>query len=152
MDSKVFKKLVSEIFVNMGFEKKGGSFYKRNADLIFVIGLQKSNYSNGYFFNLGYTIKELHQNIDYPKYFEADIRARFSFYSSTKEQTDLFVLNFENYQKDEEVYNYIQEQIENNLSNLIEPAEKIGLKLFLQDKPLLLLQTTIKAKNYLNLN
>jgi hypothetical protein len=67
MDTAQFKKIVDEIVVSNGMKKTRNSYYFESKDLVVVLGLQKSSYSSGYYFNLGYIIKTLNDK-QYPKY------------------------------------------------------------------------------------
>ena len=144
MDVNTFKKTVSEQLVSFGFEKKRTSFYKRNADLIYVVGLQKSKHSDGFYFNIGYVIKELHQGLDYPKDVDGDIRTRFSLMSSGRE-IDILELD----ELPSNAVDYIKDFLEKNISDLIDEVEENGIKHLLDKDPTLLYQTSLKAKQYL---
>jgi hypothetical protein len=45
------KLTLAEVAKAAGFTRKGGSWYRRNDDLVEVLNLQKSNYSNKYYLN-----------------------------------------------------------------------------------------------------
>ena len=147
MDVNTFKKTVSEQLVSFGFEKKRTSFYKRNADLIYVVGLQKSKHSDGFYFNVGYVIKELHQGLDYPKDVDGDIRTRFSLMSSGRE-IDILELD----ELPSNAVDYIKDFLEKNISDLIDEVEENGIKHLLDKDPTLLYQTSLKAKQYLEIS
>lgn len=147
MDVNTFKKTVSEQLVSFGFEKKRTSFYKRNADLIYIVGLQKSKHSDGFYFNVGYVIKELHQGLDYPKDVDGDIRTRFSLMSSGRE-IDILELD----ELPSNAVDYIRDFLEKNISDLIDEVEENGIKYLLDKDPTLLYQTSLKAKQYLEIS
>lgn len=147
MDANTFKQTVSELLLELGFEKKRTFFYKKSNDLIFVIGLQKSKYSDGFYFNVGYVIKELHQGLDYPKDVDGDIRTRFSLISSGKE---IDILELDELPSSAE--NYIKDFLQQNISELIDGVAENGIKWMLDKDPTLLYQTSLKAKEYLEVS
>lgn len=52
-------KLLDEIFVPLGFKRKGNNWVLNGDELSKLINLQKSNYSNAFYINYGYIIKGL---------------------------------------------------------------------------------------------
>lgn len=78
METTEFKKIVDEIVVSNGLIKRRYSYYLEGKDLMVVLGLQKLNYSSGYYFNLGYIIKVFNDK-QYPKYTDGNVRLRFDF-------------------------------------------------------------------------
>jgi Domain of unknown function (DUF4304) len=58
MDKKEFKKAISGVLKREGFSNKGQSFFKSGADCIVVLNLQKSDYEDKYYVNLGFWLKE----------------------------------------------------------------------------------------------
>lgn len=59
MDKKDLIGLLSGIFISHGFKHKGNNWISDNDELIKIINLQKSNFSNSYYINYGYVIKGL---------------------------------------------------------------------------------------------
>ena len=59
MDKKDLIKLLDEIFVPLGFKRKGNNWVLNGDELSKLINLQKSNYSNAFYINYGYIIKGL---------------------------------------------------------------------------------------------
>lgn len=66
MDKKEFKKAIKEVTGEYGFKYVKKGYYYMNEELIIVIDLQKSNFSDGYYINFGFFIKEMHQDITFP--------------------------------------------------------------------------------------
>ena len=63
MDKKFLIKIIDDIFVPLGFKRKGNSWWVLNSlELSKLINLQKSNYNNIYYLNYGYIIKGLELN------------------------------------------------------------------------------------------
>lgn len=59
MGKKDLIKLLDEIFVPLGFKRKGNNWVLNSDELSKLINLQKSNYSNAFYINYGYIIKGL---------------------------------------------------------------------------------------------
>lgn len=75
MESRQLTKLCGNILSEATFDRKGKCWYKRANDLIALVDLQKSNYSNLYFINLGFFLLNLGSK-DYPKEHECHVRIR----------------------------------------------------------------------------
>jgi len=61
MENKEFKNIINELLKPLGFKNKGNYWRLETDELEKVINLQKSNFSNLYYFNYGYNLK----NLDY---------------------------------------------------------------------------------------
>ena len=59
MEKKDLIKLLDEIFIPLGFKRKGNSWVKNEDILTKLINLQKSNYGNFFYINYGFIIKGL---------------------------------------------------------------------------------------------
>mgnify|MGYP005615475479 CR=1 FL=1 len=55
-------KIINNIFIPLGFKQRGNFWTQENDYLIKTIDLQKSDYSNLYYINYGYTIKKVPLN------------------------------------------------------------------------------------------
>jgi hypothetical protein len=77
--TKKFKNIVDLVLKSDSFSKKGSCYYVFSEDIICVVGLQKSNYSNFYYFNIGYFIRQLDPLIKMPNEIEGHIRGRMVF-------------------------------------------------------------------------
>lgn len=146
MDTVLFKQIVSETLIELGFIRKRTFFYKANNDLIIVVGIQKSNNMNGFYFNVGYLIKKLHPGIEYPKDVDGDIRTRFSIIQFGKE---IDILNLENLTSNP--MEFIKNFLQDNTSELIDEVIENGIKWLINKYPILLYQTSLKAKKFLGL-
>ena len=143
MDRKEFKQILNECLVINGFLKKGKYYYKDSSEVICSLAFQKSNYSNSYYVNVGIILKEINQNIGIPSDTHGDIRCRFCFRVKGKEvdSIDLDTVN------DSSV---IISSLEKGISEIVNPSLELkSLKKLLKEKPTLLYQTTIAAKQYL---
>ncbi|MGG0177710.1 DUF4304 domain-containing protein [Gottfriedia acidiceleris] len=144
MDIKEFKKLVDEALLAKGMKKRRSDYYYVNEEIISVLGLQKTSYTNGYYLNLGYFIKDLNTK-EFPKYTDGNIRLRFEFKINRK-LTDL--IDFHNVDKERLI-----EQFQMNINNYILPIKRISdLQKLLKKEPKLLLQTTLETKKFLNID
>lgn len=113
--------------------------------MICTIGLQKSNYSNAYYINAGYFIRQLDPMIDQPKETDGHIRTRMTFKDETGRILDYLDLDKIN-EEDSSIENAI---IENMTLFKNDYLSVEGLKKLLRDKPVLLYQTTLRAKSFL---
>jgi hypothetical protein len=146
MEKKEFKKIVNDCLLANGFLKKGKYYYKESPEVICVLGLQKSNYSNCYYVNVGIVIKEIYNGLELPRDVDGHIRSRFYFTVGDKEVEclDLDKINESS---------VIVSSLEAGISEIINPSlEHGGLEELLKKKPVLLYETTIIAKQYLGIN
>ncbi len=59
MQNENLKQLLTDVFIPLGFKRKGNNWILENTELIKTINLQKSNFSNSYYINYGFTVKGL---------------------------------------------------------------------------------------------
>jgi hypothetical protein len=145
MEKKTFKKIINDVLTLNGLSKNKNYYYIDNEDVIFVVGLQKSNFSNSYYINIGIIIKKLNPALENPRDVDGDIRARFSFQQKGKE-LDIFSLN----DLSEADCDRLKEFIQNNINIYIKPITSLEkLKMLLIGQPVMLYQTTIRAKRVL---
>jgi len=148
MEIKLFKALLNEVLVARRFSKKNSYYFLAGEDCICILGLQKSNFSTGYYVNVGIILKGLHHNYDNLKDTDGDIRTRLTYMNGGKE-VDFFDLEKLSNSDDQ----LIKESISKNVSDIIEPALKIdGLRRLLADRPVLLYQTRLTAKEFLGIS
>lgn len=57
MEKKDLIKLLDDIFIPLGFKRKGNNWVFNGDELSKVVNLQKSNYSNAFYVNYGFIIK-----------------------------------------------------------------------------------------------
>jgi hypothetical protein len=139
MDLKTFKKILNDTLMQEGLFRKRSYYYYDSAEVICVIGLQKSNFSQAFYINVGYLVKSLHGNLDKIRDVDGDIRTRFSHLQSENSRDDF---SFEELGEEE-----FKKEILGNIKNLIKPASsKDGLKSILNNYPVLLYQTRPAAK------
>lgn len=141
MTTKKFKSIVDLVLKGESFSKKGNRYYMFSEDIICVVGLQKSNYSNFYYFNIGYFIRQLDPLIKIPKEIEGHLRRRMVF-------KDVDYIDLDKLQEDDS--RMVEEGIRENIFKFIKGYLSVDdLKKMLNDYPVMLYQTTVKAKSYL---
>lgn len=59
MEKKELEKIISEVFVPKGFKKKGNYWVVNGNEIIKMIYLQKSQFSNSFFINYGYILNSI---------------------------------------------------------------------------------------------
>jgi len=84
MNKKEFKKALTKVLFEYGFEIKGNIFRAETSELIVVVATQKSNYENSYYINFGFLIKSLNPEILNPKDNQCDVFGRFTLVISGK--------------------------------------------------------------------
>jgi hypothetical protein len=88
LEKTKFKKMIGDKFKAAGFVKKGQAWYLVGDDANVVCGLQKSDYADKYYINLGIWIKAF-GGCDYPKDNVCHVQARFgSIFSSYRSLID----------------------------------------------------------------
>ena len=142
METKTFKNQISKIFIKKGFIKKGNYYSCFREGVTIVIGLQKSNFSNSYYINVGYIINLLNPCITNLKEVDGDVRDRFSFDENGK-NVDLFDLEKMN-EKELDIFTSI---IEKNIHKYVDFVTSLeNLITLLKNYPIMLLQTKLIAK------
>ncbi|PUB12516.1 DUF4304 domain-containing protein [Paenisporosarcina sp. OV554] len=133
METAEFKKIVDEIVISNGMQKRGSYYYLESKEIMVVLGLQKSSYSSSYYFNLGYIIKDLNEKAN-PIYTDGNIRLRFDFDLNGK-KTD--IVDFNKVQNDKLI-----KELERNIKYYVSPITSIeALKNLILEEPVLLYQT-----------
>lgn len=143
METTEFKKIVDEIVGSNGLIKKRNSYYLEGKDLTVVLGLQKSSYSSGYYFNLGYIIKGLNDK-EYPQFRDGNVRLRFDFVIDGK-TTDIIDVQY--LIKGQFITEFVR-----NIKHYITSITSIdALKNLISEEPVLLYQTTLATKQFLEI-
>lgn len=75
IDKTNFKKAVGSVLKSVGFENKGQSWYLDGDDSIVVLNLQKSDFDEKYYVNLGVWLKSL-GGVAFPSENKCHIQAR----------------------------------------------------------------------------
>lgn len=69
------KDILNEELKLLGFKKKGARWYRDNEDVISVVGLQKSQWGDQHYINLGIWVKLL-GDVDFPEVKDCHIQCR----------------------------------------------------------------------------
>lgn len=145
MTTNDFKKALTACLREYGFAKEGTAYYRRTEELIVVIALQRSNFQAAYYINVGYLIRDIHHGEPNPRYYHGDVRARFGS-SCDGKWTDLFDPSMLTTTDD------LRSIVERNCAELFDGVSGItGLKALLDRRPVMLYQTTSKAKKALGI-
>ena len=126
MENAEFKKIVRNTLTEAGFEYRNKNYYCSTNELIAVIDLQKSNFSDAWYINYGFYIKAIHDDDnDYPKWEEIDVDARI-LNPHTATQEDLFELTMDS----EEIEYAIKEGLEKEIFPILENGIEKSLEIF----------------------
>ena len=143
MDTAEFKEIVDEIVISNGMSKRRSCYYLEGNEMIIVLGLQKSSYSSSYYFNLGYIIKDLNDK-KYPNYTDGNVRLKFEFKLNGK-NTEIVDIK-------EVLINQLANGLGRNIIFYVSPITNIeALKNLIKEQPILLFQTTLITKQYLQI-
>jgi hypothetical protein len=143
MEAKTFRKILENCLISEGYIKKGNRFFRESDEVLIVVGVQKSSYSNELYINVGYLLKSLNEHIEGLNEIQGDIRTRFTTVLSGN-LVDTF--NPEKINDEAEM----REAVLENIRRLLDGSLTIsGLKLLLQKHPVLLYQTKMSAKKVL---
>lgn len=145
MELNTFKTILNEILIDYKFAKKAGNYVKVDEDVICMIYPQRSGFSNAYYINIGYMIKEFHPELKNPKFLESDIRTRF-FTCDLDKSPDCFDLDILREADVEKVRICFKKNLDHYINGRISIQ---GLKGLLKAEPVLLYQTKPKAKHLL---
>jgi Domain of unknown function (DUF4304) len=148
MEIKLFKKILNITLLGKGFRKKGSYYWRDGEDCVCIVGIQRSNYSSGYYVNVGFILRGLNSITDGLKDTDGDVRARFT-HNIAGQKVSFFDLEILQ-DSDEQ---HVRESIIENVNDIIEPALKAdGIKALLSERPVLLYQTKLSAKQFLGIN
>ena len=99
--------LLNEIFIPLGFKRKGNNWLRNDIELSKIINLQKSNYSNSFYINYGYIINK----IELTTFTHVGNRLGSADANEQKRITDLLNLEIENEKRIAELKKIIFEKI-----------------------------------------
>lgn len=142
MDKKEFKEVVGEVLVQNGFKFMKRKFCLENDTLLVFIDFQKSNFSNSYYLNYHFVIKELHDSIQKLTVKEKDFGGRMSYSDSCGKSSGDFELDI--VQMDN-----IKDSIQYDIDNHILPAFTKGIIDYLNERPIMKKMSSKATKVYL---
>ena len=88
MEKQNLSRLIDDIFIPIGFKRKGNNWVCNHNEISKIINLQKSNYGNLFYINYGYNIK----NLELTTRVHVDNRLASSLKEEQKKITDLLDL------------------------------------------------------------
>ncbi len=143
MDKNEFKKILRDLAFKHGFIIKEKVLYRETDTLIIIIYFQKSNYSNSFYINYGFLIKEINGDI---RNFKNVVYDCFCRVLDNKKEKGKGSFELDNIDK----LNYL-ETIANFFDNIIEPVALNGINKFFEISPDSVNTLTEKARKYLNI-
>lgn len=145
MDKKEFKKTLTSIFDQYGFKYVNKAYYNSNEEIIIVIATQKSNFTDTYYINFGFLIKEETSIIEYPKDNLCDISGRFVYTSHDDKITDSINIGMLDNDSLEKI-------ISKNIETKILPTFNYGLLKYFENYPEAIYTANLKVKKYLGID
>ncbi|MDQ8775723.1 DUF4304 domain-containing protein [Streptococcus ruminantium] len=145
MDAREFKKFVEEILVQNGFKYMKRKFCLENEALLVFIDFQKSNFSNSYYLNYCFIVKELHSTIEKLTIKDKDFGGRISYCDSFGKVSGDFELEL--LQKKN-----VESSIQNGIESHIIPAFNDGVINYLNARPIMKKMSTVAMKKFLERN
>lgn len=106
IDKKTFKKAINEPFKKAGFIKRGQTWYLDGKDVLVVTNLQKNDWAESYYINVGFWLKALGET-SFPPYNHCHLSYRIE--SLFPEKRDLILIG-----------GSLEESNLENLANLIQ--------------------------------
>ena len=141
MDNTEFKKIVQGSTSKYGFMYCKKNYYCETDDMIVVVNLQKSNYNNSYYINYGFFVKEIHNELQYPRLNECDVTGRF-INKTSKDTYQLDIINADELVAD----------LEKNINNYIVPVIYDGINKYFVLFPNAICRATLNLKEFLKVN
>ena len=143
MEIKTFRDILNRVLLANEFVKRKSYYCKIANEVICVIGIQRSSFSNSYYINIGFMIVELHPAPSELKDVYGEIRCRFSSFETGNDAFDLDLIRENDIDK-------LIDCIKINLEHYVNGYLSIdGLRELLSLNPKLLYETTIKGKSVL---
>jgi len=143
MNDKEFKETIKKYLQQEGFKYKKRNFYYSKEDLIAIVNLQKSNYVNTYYINYAFTVKNLHENVDFPDRKDWDILGRFRYYFNETIEFD--------FQPELTTPDLLIKNLERNIEEVIQPVIREGIKRYFELYPIAIHAASLRLKKYLKL-
>ena len=140
MNDTEFKKIVQESTSKYGFQYCKKNYYCDLDNVIIVINLQKSDFNNYYYINYGFCVKDIHNEIQYPKWNECDITSRF-----------VNAMNKDEYRLDKLNAEELVMSLEENIKKFIVPVIHDGISKLFELFPQYICMATLNLKHYLGI-
>lgn len=144
MNNTEFKKKTQDIISNYGFTYCKKNYYCDYDKIIALINLQKSNYEDSYYINFGFCIKDIHNDLIYPKINECDITGRFVYEANGGKEYKypLDIMSSEE----------LKINLEKNISTIIIPVFNAGISKFFEMFPEAICVANLSLKKYLGIS
>ncbi len=147
METGTFKKIVNDFLKENDFKKNGNNYLRIEQEVICAIGLQKSNFSNIYYINVGFVLRSLRPELLKPKSNEGDIRFRFSSCNLTL-SPDGFELDSIDEKQGSEILLCLNRNFNESINGHLSIS---GLKQLIERDPNLFYRASLYAKHFFNL-
>lgn len=141
MNNTELKKIVQEITSRYGFMYCKKNYYCYAHKMIVLINLQKSNFDNSHYINYGFCVKDIHNDLQYPKINECDIIGRFS----NETNKDIYQLDTMNTEE-------LVISLEKNILNCIVPVINEGISKYFELFPNAICRATLNLKKHLGIS
>ncbi|HEM3442193.1 TPA: DUF4304 domain-containing protein [Streptococcus suis] len=143
MELKEFKNIVFDILKKNGFKYIKSKYCFENDELLVFIEFQKSNFSNAYYINYYFVIKDLHKRIEKLTIKIRDFGARFAYYNYEGE-----LVNNE-FELEEISNENLTFSIQKELDEEVFPAFNKGIYDYLSSRPIMKKMSSKATKKYL---
>ena len=146
MDYKYWLNFVNKILKEHHFKRKSNNWYIEFDETIIVFNMQRDNFSEYYFLNIGVNIKEMNSENKFPKEHQCDFRIRLK--NNCFDNNDYFDFKNNIYDNEREkgIKNYLEEVV---LKIIVKISTVNGIKDYCNEFPEILNRQNIKIKNYL---
>ena len=143
MEKKEFKKTLEALLHKYGFSYINKSYYCSNEELIVVVSVQKSDYSQDYYINYGFLIKSIYPDKIYPKDCECDFFGRFVLDINDIECGRICISDL-----DAETFSMSAGKF---IDKKIKPVFDLGIRKYIEMNPSAKVTAKLKAKEYLGI-
>lgn len=137
MESPEFKKFFRECMIGNGFICENNKCYLQSEKLIATIQTQSSNFSNVFYINYGFFVKEIHIDTNCSDIRSCDVVGRFKI--NDKDEYELSSLTSE----------MLIESLETNINDLIVPVMNGGITKYFELFPNAMCAAKKSLKDYL---
>ena len=138
MDSSEFRRIFKECMIENGFAFRNNKCYLLSEKLITIIQTQKSNFSNGFYINYGFLVKEIHKNMDCSNISLCDVEGRFKI--NDKDEYELSSLTSER----------LIESLKANVNDIIFPVTNGGIMKYFELYPKAICAAKKDLREFLN--
>ena len=138
MDSSEFRRIFKECMIENGFAFRNNKCYLLSEKLIAIIQTQKSNFSNGFYINYGFLVKEIHKNMDCSNICLCDVVGRFTI--NDKDEYELSSLTSE----------MLIESLKTNVNDIIFPVANGGIMKYFELYPKAICVAKKELREFLN--